>query len=165
VSVDNPRTQLLALIAVLALGACDAGPSAVPVVREPPRAEASTTVPAPVFEVPATPTAAAKPAIWSSNRSMTSEENARSHFEKDGADFGARTVQEFVEKAHAFTADPPRGTEILRRPNGDKLFYHAKTNVFAVTRRDGAPRTMFKPRNGADYWQEQKRIEAARAAG
>ena len=34
--------------------------------------------------------------------------------------------------------------------------YDAKANVFAVVTKDGAPRTMFKPRDGAAYWDQQK---------
>ena len=49
------------------------------------------------------------------------------------------------------------------RSNGDKLIYNSKTNVFAVVTKDGAPRTMFKPRDGAAYWDEQKAREADRA--
>jgi pyocin large subunit-like protein len=44
----------------------------------------------------------------------------------------------------------------VERPNGDVLLYQASTNTFAVVSRDGAPRTLFKPRDGAAYWAEQK---------
>ena len=33
----------------------------------------------------------------------------------------------------------------------------------AVATREGAPRTMFKPDDGPDYWQKQKDIEARAA--
>ena len=56
----------------------------------------------------------------------------------------------------AFVESPPRGTETLTRRNGDKLLYDPHGNVFAVVTRDGAPRTMFKPRDGQAYWAEQK---------
>ena len=36
------------------------------------------------------------------------------------------------------------------------LLYHASTNTFAVVSRDGVAKTMFKPRDGAAYWAEQK---------
>ncbi|HWQ85466.1 hypothetical protein [Brevundimonas sp.] len=36
------------------------------------------------------------------------------------------------------------------------LLYQASTNTFAVVSRDGVPKTMFKPREGAAYWAEQK---------
>ncbi len=103
--------------------------------------------------------------LWTSNRSRTSEENARSHFEKNGASFGADTMDEYVRQVHAFVADPPEGTQKMTRPNGDTLLYDPKGNVFAVARKDGAPRTMFKPDDGAAYWEKQKAREARNREG
>ena len=94
--------------------------------------------------------------MWAANRRHTAEENARYQFARDGADFGARDFQDYVAKAHAFVDTPPHGVQMLTRDNGDKLLYDAKANVFAVVSREGAPRTMFKPRDGAAYWAEQK---------
>jgi pyocin large subunit-like protein len=161
------RRAFGAALAVLVLGACDAGPSAVP-ARDHAAAGASAietaTASAPVTTpiAPARTTLVDGKPIWSSNRSLTAEENAKAHFEKDGADFGARSVAEFVAKTHAFTTKPPKGTQKLTRPNGDVLLYDPAGNVFAVVTRTGAPRTIFKPRNGVAYWEQQKKIEAAR---
>lgn len=94
--------------------------------------------------------------MWAANRRHTAEENARYEFARDGADFGARDVDDYVAKAHAFVDSPPHGVQTLTRKNGDRLLYDPKANVFAVVSRDGAPRTMFKPRDGSAYWQEQK---------
>lgn len=152
------------LLATLALTACDAGPKAVVKTEQAatPAAAPAAFVAAPSStterrtdprDVPA-PLVAGKP-MWSANRDHTAEENARFHFEKDGADFGAKTVDDFVAKAHAFTAKPPKGAEVIKRRNGDRLIYDAKSNVFAVVTKTGAPRTMFKPRDGAGYWQKQ----------
>jgi pyocin large subunit-like protein len=105
---------------------------------------------------------AGKP-IWSSNRQASAEENARSHFQRDGADFDAKTEDDYVAKAHAFTSHPPRGAKTLKRPNGDTLIYDQKSNTFAVMTREGAPRTMFKPRKGPDYWEEQVRRESEKS--
>jgi pyocin large subunit-like protein len=98
--------------------------------------------------------------MWAANRRHTAEENARYQFARDGADFGARDVDDFVAKAHAFVDTPPTGVQTLTRNNGDRLLYDPKSNVFAVVTRDGAPRTMFKPRDGAAYWQEQQQRAA-----
>src|SRR5690606_41082023 len=98
---------------------------------------------------------AGKP-MWSATRARTAEENARRAFERNGAAFGARTQDEFVRIAHAFVGSPPAGAETLSRVNGDVLIYDPKDNVFAVRTREGAPRTLFKPDEGAAYWQEQK---------
>ncbi len=100
--------------------------------------------------------------LWTSTRKLSAQENAQKHFERDGQDFGARSVDEFVTKAHNFVSRPPKGTLTIVRPNGDTLFYDPKDNVFAVTTRSGAPRTLFKPDNGPEYWQEQVDREAKR---
>lgn len=94
--------------------------------------------------------------MWAANRQHTAEENAEYHFERDGADFGAKSVDDYVAKAHAFINKPPADVAILTRANGDRLIYDAKGNVFVVATKDGAPRTMFKPRDGAAYWEQQK---------
>ena len=99
--------------------------------------------------------------IWTANRDGSAEDNARAHFERNGKDFGAATMDAYVAKAHDFTAHPPANAEVLHRANGDILVYDPKTNTFAVATKDGAPRTMFKPDNGAAYWDQQKAKEAA----
>ena len=103
--------------------------------------------------------------MWAANRRHTADENAEYHFERDGADFGASNVDDYVAKVHAFVDKPPKDVLTLTRSNGDKLMYDAKGNVFAVVSREGAPRTMFKPRDGAAYWDQQKQREDDRANG
>jgi pyocin large subunit-like protein len=99
---------------------------------------------------------------WAANRKHSGAENAEYHFKRDGADFGARTVDDYVHKAKTFVGRPPKGTLTLERSNGDTLFYDPKANTFAVASKDGAPRTMFKPKEGMAYWDEQKAREAKR---
>ncbi len=94
--------------------------------------------------------------MWAANRSHTAEENAQYQFAKNGADFGAANESDYVRKAHAFVERPPKDVDTISRSNGDKVMYSAAGNVFAVVNRDGAPRTMFKPRDGASYWAQQK---------
>jgi pyocin large subunit-like protein len=79
----------------------------------------------------------------------------RRRFNKNGKDFNASTEAEYVAKAHAFIDAPPAGIKKVERSNGDALLYDARTNTFAVATSTGAPRTMFKPRDGASYWQQQ----------
>jgi pyocin large subunit-like protein len=93
--------------------------------------------------------------MWAANRQHTAEENANYQFQRDGADFGAADVNDFVAKAHAFTTSPPKDALSLKRKNGDTLLYDAKRNIFAVVTKEGAPRTMFKPQAGKAYWDEQ----------
>jgi len=163
--------------AVLVLAGCDRGPASIPArdhgtgaaaaqAGGSDRADADLRV-ATTRDDPRTapvPLVHGKP-MWAANRRHTAEENARYQFARDGADFGARDVDDYVAKAHAFVDSPPHGVQTLTRNNGDRLLYDPKANVFAVVSRDGAPRTMFKPRDGAAYWQEQKQRLADDASG
>jgi pyocin large subunit-like protein len=108
-----------------------------------------------------TPMVAGKP-MWAANRRHSASENAQYQFARNGVDFGAHTETDYVTKVHAFVDHPPTSSESLDRANGDRLIYDPKSNTFAVVSRDGAPRTMFKPRDGAAYWTEQKKRESER---
>jgi len=96
---------------------------------------------------------------WASSRKYAADESAQYHFQRDGADFDAKSVDDYVAKAHAFVDKPPKDVLIMTRSNGDKVMYDAHGNVFAVATKDGAPRTMFKPRDGQAYWDKQKARE------
>ena len=100
--------------------------------------------------------------IWAASRRYTAEESAQHAFDRNGEAFGAKSLEDYVRKARAFVDHPSKGVETLRRANGDTLFYDPKANVFAVADKAGAPRTMFKPDDGAAYWQEQKDREQKR---
>jgi pyocin large subunit-like protein len=100
--------------------------------------------------------------MWAANRKHTAEENAQYQFAKNGGDFGAANETDYVKKVHNFVERPPHGADTIERGNGDKLIYDPSGNVFAVVSKDGAPRTMFKPRDGASYWAQQKDREAKR---
>lgn len=102
--------------------------------------------------------------IWSASRRGTAEENAQRAFDRNGEAFGAKDLDDFVRKAHAFVESPPAGTQRVTRPNGDTLLYDPKGNVFAVVTKAGSPRTIFKPDDGAAYWEEQKVSMARRQA-
>ncbi|MDO8295738.1 MAG: hypothetical protein Q7T19_04770 [Caulobacter sp.] len=154
---------VVALAALLA--ACDGGASAVPVheaTASPPAAvetarsgtpRAAEARAAPVRRVDGKP-------MWSASRRFTADQNAERNFRRNGAAFGAATLDAYVAKAHAFIARPPRGAQTLTRRNGDTLIYDPAGNVFAVATRDGAPRTMFKPDDGPEYWERVKTREA-----
>lgn len=98
--------------------------------------------------------------VWSENRYHSAEENAEYHFRRDGQSLGARTLDDFLTKVHHFGDHPPPGALTLTRANGDRLIYDPKANLFAVFTREGAPRTVMKPREGMAYWTEQKAREA-----
>ncbi|MCR5878014.1 hypothetical protein [Phenylobacterium sp. J367] len=169
-------TTALGTSAALALlAACDNGPSAVATAPQ----AAGTQMATRSDSIPTAPTSAREPRadhrddpvklvdgrpMWSASRRYSAEENARRAFERNGEAFGARNLDQFVKKAHAFVEHPPAGTLTLTRANGDILFYDPKGNVFAVASKAGAPRTMFKPDEGMAYWEEQKSREARRVA-
>lgn len=94
--------------------------------------------------------------VWAPSRRNSAEDGAKRAFERNGESFDARSLDQFIGKAHAFVGHPPKGTLTLTRSNGDTLFYDPKANIFAVANKDGAPRTMFKPDDGMAYWQKQK---------
>src|SRR5580698_689546 len=158
----------------LSLAACDAGPSAngksqasVSAAGAPPTAAQRSVTAASSGDPrdqPAQLLADGKP-MWAPNAKHTAEENADYQFGKNGSDFGAKTEADYVTKVHAFVDTPPNGVQKVERSNGDALLYDAKTNTFAVVTKAGAPRTMFKPRDGASYWQQQVSREQARSNG
>lgn len=152
----------LAAAGALVLTGCDGGASAVPArdhSAAPPAAVAASAASAADPRDAPVPMVEGRP-LWSANSRHTAQENAARHFERNGEAFGAATVDEFVAKAHAFVASPPKGALTLTRPNGDRLIYDPEGNVFAVATRQGAPRTMFRPDDGMAYWERQKQIEA-----
>jgi len=170
------KAALLLAGATLILAACDNGPSAVAQKQAAGTQMAASADDAgsdtsfregggqredrrrePVPEVDGKP-------MWSASRRYSAQENAQRAFDRNGRAFGADNVDEFVEKAHGFVSNPPKGTLTLTRNNGDRLFYDPKGNVFAVASKAGAPRTMFKPDEGMAYWEEQKTREARRQA-
>ncbi|MBX9707239.1 MAG: S-type pyocin family protein [Caulobacteraceae bacterium] len=151
------ETRIAALAALLALGACGNGDSAVE-TRDRPQATPISLMAATPVEAPAgsVETATKAPGPVTSNRRETVDEKIQRLYERNGADFGARSPEEFLARITAFTTSPPAGTDRATRPNGDVLLYHASTNTFAVVDRAGTPRTMFKPDEGEAYWAEQK---------
>lgn len=166
----------------LTLAACGAGPSATgkapAAPGAPPAAVASESAAAPAPGVTApgatasadprdapVPLAADGKPIWAANRKHTAQENADYQFGKNGKDFAALTEADYVQKAHAFVDTPPAGVQRVQRSNGDSLLYDAGSNTFAVVTSAGAPRTMFKPRDGAAYWRQQVARENARSNG
>lgn len=143
--------------ALAGLAACGDGGSAVETRdRTAQRAEAVLTA-ASVAPGGVEPAASekAKP-VLTANRRETVDQKIVRLFERNGADFGSQTAIDYLAKVEAFTSNPPPGTERVVRPNGDVLLYQASTNTFAVVSRQGVPKTMFKPRDGAAYWAEQK---------
>ena len=149
---NRSSVWLAAALLGLGLAGCGNGGSAVETrERAGEGAEAVLTAGAPAESAGAV----SRPAL-TANRRETVDAKITRLFERNGADFDAATAQDYLDKVEAFTARPPAGTDRVERPNGDVLLYQASTNTFAVVSRDGVPKTMFKPRDGAAYWAEQK---------
>lgn len=152
------------VVATALLAACGNGGSAVQ-TRErhsenaaAPEPQGAISVPLDSAVAPAQAVVAPKNAatVLTGNRRETADAKAIRLFERNGRDFGADSAEDYLEKAKAFTSSPPADAEKIMRPNGDTLIYQARTNTFAVVDRRGVVRTMFKPSNGAAYWQDQK---------
>ena len=75
------------------------------------------------------------------------------HFEKHAAEFGYRTPVEYLRGARDLVGRS--GVQTFTRANGDRLFYDAARNEFAVLKPDGVLRTYFRPQNGSEYWRIQ----------
>ena len=150
------RIQVLTACAVLALAGCDDGASAVETRDRASEATAAATTTSADAEGEPAEAAKAAAAPITANRRETVDAKVQRLFERNGADFGARSAEDYLAKVTAFTRSPPADVERAERPNGDVLLYQASTNTFAVVDRNGVARTMFKPREGAAYWAEQK---------
>lgn len=153
----------LAVSVALILAGCGNGDSAVETRDRTSEAPQAVLTSASLADGEAsTPVADAKPVLTANRRESVDAKTARL-FQRNGADFDAATPEAYLAKVEQFTRNPPSGTDRVERPNGDVLLYQASTNTFAVVSRDGVPKTMFKPRDGASYWAEQK--EAAPTFG
>jgi pyocin large subunit-like protein len=144
-------TGVLTAAVLAALAGCDSGAKAVtPKTLDVAAAEA-TSLPTRAQ----VPRIAGKP-MWAQTKSRSAQAAAEAQFKRNGAAFGAASVEDYIAEAHAFAGKPPKGTQMTTRRNGDVLLYDPIGNVFAVVTADGAPRTLFKPADGAAYWTKQK---------
>ncbi|MEQ6970648.1 hemagglutinin repeat-containing protein, partial [Pectobacterium polaris] len=92
--------------------------------------------------------------IWSETKKKGPVSNAYGHWEKHKQEFPEfQNSKQYVEAAHSFVSNPPPGTLVKFRPNGEAVYYNPATNTFAVKKADNVPRTMFKP-NPVDHGYE-----------
>jgi len=93
---------------------------------------------------------------WSSTRKLTSPENALEHWNKHRSEFPEYSnASQYITGAQNFVTNPPSSVLTKMRDNGDTVLYDPISNIFSVKSADGAPRTMFKPKNGVDYFNAQ----------
>ncbi|WP_072453900.1 hypothetical protein [Janthinobacterium lividum] len=96
-----------------------------------------------------------KAAIWSSKRGATSVENVYVHWKKHASEFPEfLNAKQYVDAARNFVANPPGGA-LIKVKDGNTLIYDAATNTFGSRAASGVPRTMFRPRDGIEYWNKQ----------
>lgn len=134
-----------------------------------PRATTGATAPdvstAPVVEVPqrGTPATAAPPAREAPTPSRYGTYGFRSpdrlveHFEKHGAEFGARSAADYLAQAQALR-DAPVSDDVLeatRSADGVISRYRRSTGAFLAFDADGTIRTFFKPNDGERYFRRQ----------
>lgn len=94
--------------------------------------------------------------LWSSTKNKSAVENAFGHFKKHKSEFPEfQNAKQYAEGTKKFLNNPPKGTLTKTNSRGDTLRYDPNTNTFGVLSKDGAPRTMFRPKDGIDYWNEQ----------
>ncbi|TBR43811.1 hypothetical protein CBF23_003535 [Marinomonas agarivorans] len=96
------------------------------------------------------------PSIWTFTKNKSSVENAFGHFKKHKNEFPElQNAKQYVEATKKFLHTPPKGTLTKINSRGDTLRYNPSTNTFGVLSKDGSPRTMFRPKDGIDYWNKQ----------
>lgn len=86
-----------------------------------------------------------------------SEKKLNGHFGDHGSQFNAKSKEDYLEKAKQFFSGS--GDDYLQytRPDGDVVKYRSSDNTFGVISNDGTIRTMFKPKEGAAYFEQQVR--------
>lgn len=94
-------------------------------------------------------------AVWSATKSRSAVENAFEHWQKHAAEFPEfANSKQYVEAAQSFATNPP-ASALIKTRGADTLIYDRGTNTFLVRGADGAPRTMFRPTDGINYWDKQ----------
>jgi hypothetical protein len=78
------------------------------------------------------------------------------HFARHGADFGARTAEEYAGlAANFFRRSQLDGLPTKIDSHGIIRVYDPATNTFGAFNPDGTTKTFFKPLTGAPYWDLQ----------
>ena len=94
--------------------------------------------------------------LWSSTKIKSAVENALGHWNKHKSEFPEfQNAKQYAEGTKDFLTNPPKGTLTKTNNRGDTLRYDPNTNTFGVLSENGAPRTMFRPKDGMDYWNRQ----------
>jgi hypothetical protein len=85
---------------------------------------------------------------------FTSPANLLVHFEKYGAEFGFKLVEQYGASASCFAASAGKeGVQAVTAKTGEQLVYNAASKEFAVVNKSGEVVTYFKA--NAKYWAKQ----------
>ncbi|MEB5971475.1 hypothetical protein ACWXWB_21635 [Pantoea dispersa] len=94
--------------------------------------------------------------IWTETKKKEPVPNAYGHWDKHKQEFPEfQNPKQYVEAIHSFINNPPVGTLVKTRLNGDTLYYNPAMNAFASKDISGVPRTMFNSGKGMKYWNKQ----------
>jgi hypothetical protein len=85
-----------------------------------------------------------------------SAEEAPSGLRAQRQAFGAKTVDQFVEKAHAFVEHPPQGSLTLIAAQRRHLHLRSQVQHLRRGQQGGPRKAMFKPDDGMAYWQNRR---------
>ena len=98
-----------------------------------------------------------KPPIWSQTKNLSPVQNALAHWNKHKGEFPEyKNATQYAKGARDFVNNPPVGTQsAVRVKKGETIYYDPNTNTFAVVGSNGAPKTMFRPSAGQNYWETQ----------
>lgn len=82
-------------------------------------------------------------------------ENAFGHWQKHKSEFPElANSKQYVEAAKSLVTTPP-ASALTKARGAENLVYDQATNTFAVQAANGAPKTMFRPTDGINYWNKQ----------
>ncbi|MCB0825642.1 MAG: hypothetical protein KDC26_05595 [Armatimonadetes bacterium] len=89
---------------------------------------------------------------------FTSRRSLDEHYEKHGSEFGKITKDEYLRKAQQLR-DTPENSVVLYFERQDHTYvkYQTKHNEFIAYNEDLTIRTFFKPNDGIEYFERQKR--------
>jgi pyocin large subunit-like protein len=80
------------------------------------------------------------------------------HFARYGSQFGAISVQQYLQKAQQLRdANPGKNILVSKRPDGSGSKFDVKKGWFVSFDRDGTLLTFFIPKDGVRYFDRQQK--------
>lgn len=79
----------------------------------------------------------------------------KEHYKKHKKEYGNISMDSYLKKAQALAGASGKHIKTKKRSNGDVLKYNTKTNDFLSMTKDDTIKTLFKPKRGIKYWNEQ----------